>query len=1015
MVTGHSGDLSVNNILAFGNIAITDRQAPDTITPRLDWQDRSDVMVDGEPDLFAALQWRYNMAPTLQGRDTELQSVMDWAENGKNTISVRLLSGGGGSGKTRLAAEVASRLRKQGWSAGFVPRHANQAQTIETSLRRFFLIFDYPEERMNVVRALVRAIQDIPDRLVDFPIRILLVSRRDFDEWGEVLRELGPRAGRQELAVVGTLDVDQALALFDETATNFAALTVSDLPDLSQTRDWLAANPANRVPLVVMAASIHQVLTGQRSFGLGGPKLIRALANFERGRAARISHDAGLGADGLPRLLSLAALTESGLSDQQCEALAELGVCEIAGQGLIDRLKRTPWRRRREDGQGFHLARPEPDRMAATFLALSLLEDQTHRLPDWLAEVALPQRGGFGDVISRVGYDLLGMPVRWSSSLEQALIKMIMQDHSRAALFLDVAMKEGSVFSAGFAVVISQHLLTAEGLNDEWRRCLFNNLSGFLSTIGRREDALKAAQEAVTLCHKLAEARPKAFTPDLAMSLNNLAARLSNLGRHEDAREAAQEAVTLYRQLAEARPEAFTTNLAGSLNNLAAMLSDLGQRQESREAAQEAVTLYHQLAETCPETYTPDLAMSLNTLVGKLADLGQREDARETAQEAVMLYRLLAEAHPAAFMPDLAMSLNNLANTLSDSGRREDARGAAQEAVMLYRQLAKARPEAFTPDLAKSLNTLANSLSGLNRREDAREAAQEAVILYRQLAETRPEAFTPDLVRSLNTLAVMLSGLGLYEGAREASQQAVLLYRQLAEARPEAFMSGLAMSLNNLAAMLADLGLREDACEAAQEAVTLYRQLVEARPEAFTPDLAMSLSNLATRLSNLFRHEDARETVQEAVTLYRQLAEAHPEAFTPNLATSLNTLANSLSDLNRREDALIAVQEAVMLRRRLAEACPEAFTLNLAMSLNNLAAMLSDLERRENAREAVQEAVKRMTPYFLNNPLNYAHWMTTMVQNYRRLCEKTGNDTDLEMLAPVLTMFEQLNEAQQRE
>ena len=42
-----------------------------------------------------------------------------------------------------------------------------------------------------------------------------------------------------------------------------------------------------------------------------------------------------------------------------------------------------------------------------------------------------------------------------------------------------------------------------------------------LSALGRREEALTAAQEAAELLRALARARPEAFTPDLAGSLNN--------------------------------------------------------------------------------------------------------------------------------------------------------------------------------------------------------------------------------------------------------------------------------------------------------------------------------------------------------------------------------------------------------------------------------------------------------------------------------------------------------------
>jgi len=52
---------------------------------------------------------------------------------------------------------------------------------------------------------------------------------------------------------------------------------------------------------------------------------------------------------------------------------------------------------------------------------------------------------------------------------------------------------------------------------------LLNNLSVRLSDLGRREEALTVAEEAVRLRRGLAAARPDAFTPDLALSLNNLA------------------------------------------------------------------------------------------------------------------------------------------------------------------------------------------------------------------------------------------------------------------------------------------------------------------------------------------------------------------------------------------------------------------------------------------------------------------------------------------------------------
>ena len=60
------------------------------------------------------------------------------------------------------------------------------------------------------------------------------------------------------------------------------------------------------------------------------------------------------------------------------------------------------------------------------------------------------------------------------------------------------------------------------------------------------------------------------------MSLNNLAIRLGEVGRREEAVPVAEEAVALYRALAGRHPDAFGPNLTISLRTLAARLRDVG-------------------------------------------------------------------------------------------------------------------------------------------------------------------------------------------------------------------------------------------------------------------------------------------------------------------------------------------------------------------------------------------------------------------------------------------------------
>jgi len=351
----------------------------------------------------------------------------------------------------------------------------------------------------------------------------------------------------------------------------------------------------------------------------------------------------------------------------------------------------------------------------------------------------------------------------------------------------------------------------ADLATDADERAWAQNMLGWaLSALGRREEALRATQEAVGIYRGLAEQNPQAFLPYLAGSLNNLGNRLSELGRREEALTATQEAVGIYRGLAEQNPQAFLPYLAGSLNNLGGMLSALGRREEALAATQEAVDIYRQLAQANPQAFLPDLAGSLNNLGAMLSELGRWEEALAATQEAADLYRGLARENPQAFRPYLATSLNNLGRDLSALGRWEEALAATQEAVAIRRQLAAANPQAFLPDLATSLNNLGNRLSELGRREEALVATWEAADLYRGLAEQNPQAFLPYLAGSLNNLGARLSKLGRREEALAAYEEAVRTLLPFFQAFPAAFAGWMQRMLENYLRACEEAGREPD-------------------------------------------------------------------------------------------------------------------------------------------------------------------------------------------------------------
>ncbi|MFV8754697.1 tetratricopeptide repeat protein [Nannocystaceae bacterium ST9] len=900
---------------------------------------------------------------------------------------VLIVTGPGGSGKTRLLLEWCKQMRAEHWLAGFVDTQVLDLRPAAQGTTPRLLVIDYAETQTERIAELIQSMLRTRGRP---RTRLVLLARRR-GAWVDSLRDddrIAELLDEYPLLELGALDDVQRHDTYRAAYRAFAGREADasfevdeddNQPLLAHMRALLAVLDGPDASLS-RAQVLERIVQHERKFWAGqleqrlGKKPGEALLReADRLGAALVLVD---GVDVFAMLPGLARRVGKELAGADVEALSR------CFSSLYSR--------------GTRVMGLEPDLLGEQLVLETLKWDEDNRGPEALSGwLDLPFEPEFAGAIGRTLTVLTRLcaerdaaqPRGWLVALlrvrgEQLVAALaaartetdppgttfadaiFATEDMALAEFLDELLPEKTVQLREVAWATASVLVATQRRDvdsDDGKGRLadrLNNLCKSLGSLGRQEDALEASREAVKLYRGLAEARRDAFLPDLAMSLVNLGAMLSSLGRPEEALEATREAVELHRKLAEARPDAFLPDLAASLNNLGEILSSLGKWEDALEATQKAVEFRRELAEARPGTFLPNLATGLNNLGIRLSSLGRREEALEATREAVELHRKLAEARPDAFLPDLAISLNNLGEMLSSLGRLEEAYETTREAVSLRRELAEARPNAFLADLAMSVNNLGLRLNSLGRWEEALEATQEGMELYRELAKARPDAFLPYLARSLSNLGGDLNSLGRRAEALEATREAVELCRELAESSPDAFLPYLATSLINLGAALSSIGAWKNAFEATQEAVELCRKLAEARPDAYLPQLAMSLSNVGNRLGSLGRPEEALEATREAVEVYRELAEARPGVFLPDLARSLNNLGNRLGSLERPEEALEATQEAVELYRELAEARPDVFLPDLALSLTNLGNRLGSLERPEEALEATQEAVE---------------------------------------------------------
>ena len=233
-------------------------------------------------------------------------------------------------------------------------------------------------------------------------------------------------------------------------------------------------------------------------------------------------------------------------------------------------------------------------------------------------------------------------------------------------------------------------------------------LCNWLSKLGRNEEALAYADEAVPIVQKLAQTNRAAAEPGLARVLATRGASLWQLGQREEAKADLRGAVNIWQRLVQENPDAFRPHLAAALLPLGGLLSDLCLIHEARAAAKEAIEIYRRLAGEYPAKLS--LAGALLILGGALSDVWLIEEARAAAdaapaaaEEAARILREKARVIPDVFEPPLGPALCLLSASLAELGQHEEAKAAAGEAVHITRKLARENRAKYGHDLATAL------------------------------------------------------------------------------------------------------------------------------------------------------------------------------------------------------------------------------------------------------------------------------------------------------------------------
>jgi len=820
---------------------------------------------------------RYELVP-FAGRAALVRELVGWLREA-GPVSVRLVHGPGGQGKSRLAAQFA-RHHATGWAVWQARQASSASQSsarieVPSGVAGLLVVVDYADRwASSHLQALIVDVHTLIRRLPGaLPLRVLLLARTAGFWWDALEQRLDAEYGISATATVlsplgGEVDRGELFAVArDHFATAMGITGARHAGPAAGSPAGLAKPGFGQVLTVHMAALAavdaywHGEAAPDDPARISAYLLKRERAHWQQWHA-RAEDPLPTSPQAMGRAVYTAILTGPLSQAQGIEVLARVQVASVpenASQILTDHDKCYP-----PENPATVLEPLYPDRLGEDFIALTTpaatavagdlaaFEDAwaATAVPGLLAPAPAGQRPAAW--ISPAITVLIEISRRWPHIASGQLYPLL---HAHPQLVLQA----GGAALTSLAALPGVDLTVLEAIEARLPPQRHIDL-----------DAGIAALTARLVGHRLTTSSDPA---EHARIHGDLGVRLHNAGLHQQALTSARNATQSWQQLTAADRDAYLPGLAGSLNNLGMMLAEVGRRAEAVPVSQQAVNLYGELAGVNRDAYLPDLAASLNNYAVLLAQLGRRAEAVRVSQQAVDLCGELAGVNRDAYLPGLAASLNNYALRLAEVGRRAEAVRVSQQAVDLRRELAGHSRDAYLPDLAASLSNHALRLGEVGRRAEAVPVSQQAVDLYGELAGLNRDAHLPALAASLTNLGMMLAEVGRRTEAVPVSQQAVNLYGELAGLNRDAYLPDLAMSLSNHAVRLAEVGRRAEAVPVSQQAVELYGELAGFNRDAYLPDYVQSVAALGYVLVEGGRPGEAIGPLVEAFMLCQQLPE----------------------------------------------------------------------------------------------------------------------------------------------
>ncbi len=701
-------------------------------------------------DSVSSTSWAWMLNPDLElvpfiGRKAELAMLTAWCAH-SDAVRLRLVTGPGGSGKTRLALELCRRLPELGASSVWV-RPGLEAEAIRAvrpgAGERKLLVVDNAETRegLQPMIAELAAAQD--DGL-----RVMLLARNT-GEWFHGLGAAVPVA--RDLVAAATREK-------------------LDLP--------VTVAPEMTDPQIVR----HGVSAVTRAFGLRESRVESQYAKNHRPQ-----NILELLAEALAATMDDAELATGGTGTVPVDLRQRLNPLLLHEQEF--------WYKRAEDagllGEGKGTSR---DAIRHAIAAICLLGAESVQEATELATcvAGIPA----SEELSRWLQDVCTASRSWTTAdgflypgrlAELLTIRELTTSENLRTACLTGMTASGAIRAVSFFARAVADYTEATALLSTLLPSLDARIAGPHNALRTLEAALRVlpgpdtalAPPAIALTLQLLERLPAELHPALrAHWLEELSRWFAGAGDRAEAVSYADEAATIRRRLSEPSTTSARRHLPSlilSLENLAACRRDQGQVAEADGILQEAVAVARELAATSPHEYRPWLARLLVSLSTGLRDSADPAQRVATAQEGVTLYQQAELAKPGLYKGDLGFAMETLSLRQLDARCPADAVSSGAQAVEIYQELLVESHEQYRPSLARAFLNQGVFLAKADREPEALASAEQAVSEYGKLQRSQPGQFASGYALALKNLSSRYERAGQHGRASAARQQAARL------------------------------------------------------------------------------------------------------------------------------------------------------------------------------------------------------------------------------------------------